>query len=148
MRCHIHSVDHEVPYASLEWDVGSVGGLLHLCGNTTEEEALQAHWLVVGKRCLPPGLLVHLNHEGSGGTKHPQTSARQTGNALTLNAVAQVGTSTRLEEDSEPAGQPLDAQRVLSPIVQRALLWSPGDATRTVAASEQQDLQRAFVQQD
>ncbi len=69
-RCYIHSVDHEVPYTSLERDVGSVGRLLYFCRNTTKEDALQAHWLVVGKRRLPLGLLVHLNRKRSG--KHPQ----------------------------------------------------------------------------
>ncbi len=75
-RCHVHSVDHKVPYTSLEWDVGSVGCLLYFCRNTTEEDALQDHWLVVGKRCLPLDLLIHLNCKRSSGKK-PQTNTHQ-----------------------------------------------------------------------
>lgn len=33
----LHGVDHEIPDASLERDVGSVGRLLHFRGNTAEE---------------------------------------------------------------------------------------------------------------
>ena len=73
-RCYVHSVDHEVPYASLEWDVGSVGRLLYFCRNTTEEDALQAHRLVVGERCLPLGLLVHLNCKRSDGTQRQKNT--------------------------------------------------------------------------
>lgn len=48
----------------------------------------------------------------------------------------------------QPAREPLYAQRVLSPIVQYALLRPSDDTTRTVAAGEHQDLQRAFVHHD
>lgn len=49
---YVHSVDHEVPNASLEWDVGSVGCLLHLCWNSSEEKALQADRLIIRERRL------------------------------------------------------------------------------------------------
>lgn len=58
---YIHGVDHEVPYASLERDVGSVGRPIHVGGNATEEDPFQAQGLVAGKRRLPLLLLVHLN---------------------------------------------------------------------------------------
>lgn len=51
-RQYVHSVDHEVPNASLEWDVGSVGCLLHLCWNSSEEKALQADRLIIRERRL------------------------------------------------------------------------------------------------
>lgn len=64
---YVHGVDHQVPYTSLEGHIGSVGGLLHFCGNTTEENSLQVDGLVVGQCGLPLGLLVHLN------SKRPET---------------------------------------------------------------------------
>ena len=58
---YIHSIDHEVPYASLEWNIGSVGFLLYFCRNTTKEDALQADWLIVGKCRLPLVFFIYLN---------------------------------------------------------------------------------------
>lgn len=64
---YVHGVDHQVPYTSLEGHIDSVGGLLHFCRNTTEENSVQVHGLVVGQCGLPLGLLVHLN------SKRPET---------------------------------------------------------------------------
>lgn len=86
-RCYVHVVDHQVPYTSLERDVGSVGSLLHFCSNTTEEDPLQVHRLVIGKRRLPLGLFVHLNRIRSGG-KHPRRLHR----VIIDNIAAQLGT--------------------------------------------------------
>lgn len=66
-KFNIHSIDHEVPYASFEGDVGSVGGLLYFCGNTTKEDTLQVQWLVIGKHTLHPGFIVHVDCKRSVG---------------------------------------------------------------------------------
>lgn len=64
-QCHLHIIDHEVPYAALEWDIDSVGRLFDFSGNPAQEDLLQVDRLVIGKGRLSLGLLVHLDRQSS-----------------------------------------------------------------------------------
>lgn len=62
---HLHTIDHEVPYAALEWNIDSVGCAFHFSGNTAQEDLLQIDRLVVREGRLSLGLLVHLYRQQS-----------------------------------------------------------------------------------
>lgn len=64
-QCHLHTIDHEVPNAALEWDIDSVGRLFHFSRNPTQEHLLQVDRLVIGEGRLSLGLLVHLDRKRS-----------------------------------------------------------------------------------